>query len=182
MYKKFNILFLLIGLSINIYSQDKKPFLIGFQPSLTKEKFYEKDEFDINIIPFVLQLPITKRVDFRYVNLANYHFNGNQGFSDVGGEICFPIFMKKKEQTNLKSGGIYLGPLLTVGRNFKNNHYTLTPALETGYLFHADNRFTASLGLQFGGSYFIYDELDPKWTNHIGFKANLGFWINTKKS
>ena len=86
---------------------------------------------------------------------------------------------KKKDEINSKSGGFYIGPLLAIGRNLKNEHYTYTPAVETGFLFRTDKRFTASLGLQLGGSYFVYDELDPKWTNHFGIKANLGFWLNT---
>jgi hypothetical protein len=68
---------------------------------------------------------------------------------------------------------------LGVGRNFTNDHYTITPAVESGFLFPADKRFTASLGIQLGGSYFIYDQLDPVFRGHFGFKANLGFWLNT---
>jgi len=174
------ILTSLLGIAIysTAFSQNKKPIWLGIQPAMTIEPFYPKGEFDLNVVPLVIQVPLTKRMDIRYTNLANLHFGGNGGFSDIGGEVQFPIFIKKKEQIHTRSQGIYMSPLIGVGRNLVNDHYTMTPAVEGGYMFASSKRFTLTLGLQLGGSYFIYDDSDPEWRNHFGFKANLGFWVN----
>ena len=160
------------------WAQEKKPLFLGIQPSVTKEQFYDEGEFDINIIPFVLQMPLTMKFDLRLTTLGNYHFGGTTGFSDLGLQLIAPVFMfSKKEATNSKSSGFYVGPVLGFGRNLINDHYTTTVAIEPGYMFSTENRFTIILGLQFGGSYFSYDDQSNIWRNHFGFKLNIGFWL-----
>ncbi len=59
---KFILSQLLILNSLNTFSQERKPIFLGLQPGITKEKFYDKDEFDINVIPLVFEIPISKKV------------------------------------------------------------------------------------------------------------------------
>ena len=159
------------------FSQNKLPIFVGFQPSVTVEKFYDKGEFDINIIPLVVEFPIAKRIDFRFANVANYHFGGNNKFSDIGFQILTPIFFKKKNERDFRSYGFYASPVLGLGYNFRDNHYTATFALELGYLFETKKRFTLTLGIQLGGSYLINENSESEWVQHFGFKINLGFWL-----
>ena len=170
----------MIGLLIStvVFSQTSKPIFVGIQPAVTKEKFYTEKEFDINVVPLVFQIPLCKQMDLRIGTLANYHFGGEkQQFSDIGFQLVAPVFLKAKEETNLKSFGFYAAPVLGLGRNLVNEHYTTTVAAEAGYMFEATKRFTLSMGLQLGGSYFTYDNLPNKWVQHFGYKINLGFWI-----
>ena len=173
---------LIIGifmLSVNkVWAQEKKPLFLGIQPAVTKEQFYDAGEFDINIIPIVLQMPLSKKFDLRLTTLGNYHFGGTEGFSDLGLQAVVPYFIfSKKEKTNSKSHGFYAGPVLGFGRNLLNDHYTTTLGIEPGYMFETEKHFTLSLGLQFGGSYFTYDDQSDIWRNHFGFKLNLGWWL-----
>ena len=161
----------------NLFGQEKKPLFLGFQPGITVEKFYEKGEFDINILPLVLQVPLSNRIDMRFVSLANYHFGNGSGFSDIGINTIVPVFFKKKESLIDRSRGFYLGPVLGLGRNLVNNHYTITTAGEIGYLFEAEKSFTLSIGVQLGGSYFKYDDEPAVWRQHFGPKINLGWWL-----
>ena len=174
---KTSLFTLILLLSVSLSAQDKKPFLLGIQPGITKEKFYEENEFDINIIPVYFQIPVSKRNDIRVVSYANYHFGGESRFSDLGLFLASPVFIRKKEETNQKSSGFYIAPVLGLGRNLVGDHFTATFAMEPGYLFPTDNRFTLSLGMQLGGSYFMYDNEANGLRQHFGFKINLGFWI-----
>ncbi len=177
------IITLLIGIVLYSYSQDKRPIFIGLQPGFTVEPFYEKNEFDINIIPITLQIPLGKRIDFRITTLANYHFGGKKnGFSDLGFQFVLPVYLKKKENTKTSSKGFYIGPVIGIGRNMLNDHYTTTLAIEPGFQFPAMRSFAISMGLQFGGSYFAYDNQPNVWRNHFGFKINIGFWVNKSKT
>ena len=172
------IIGIIIIISSKSWAQEKIPVFVGIQPSITKEQFYDKDEFDINIIPLVLQIPLSNKFDLRLTTIGNYHFGGTEGFSDLGIQLVAPVFMfSKKEARNSKSFGVYLGPIVGFGRNLINDHYTTTVGIETGYMFRTEKHFTLSLGLQFGASYFSYDEQPNVWRNHFGFKLNLGFWL-----
>ncbi len=179
--KNLIIISILFLMSVQLLSQEKRPVFIGLQPGITKEQFYEKDEFDINVIPLVFQIPLSQRFDFRFVTIANYHFGSSQGFSDIGFQSVFPFYFKKKEATKTLSSGFYTGPVLGAGRNLLNDHYNTTLAVEPGYMFKTSKRFSLSLGLQFGASYFIYDNEPNKWRSHFGFKINLGLWVNKGK-
>ena len=173
----FSIVFLLVE------GQNKRAIFLGLQPAITVEPYYEKNEFDINVIPIVFQSSISKRVDYRLVSIANYHFSpdGNE-FSDLGLEIGFPVFFKEKEELLKPSSGFFISPLIQFVRNIRDDHYTMIFAIEPGYFFELDSRFAFSLQLQIGGSYFIYDsDIPNEWKTHFGFKANLGFWINKPK-
>ncbi len=167
----------------NACGQTKKHILIGLQPSITVEPFYEKGELDVNAFPLILEFPIGQRINFRLLPLANYHLGGEKnGFSDIGLFTVFPVFFSTKKTAEVPPYGFYVGPVIGLGRNFLNDHYTTTFALEPGYLFQAKKSFTISLGCQFGGSYFIYDDEPNKWVFHWGPKVTFGFWLNRFKT
>lgn len=165
-----------------IYAQEKRPVFIGVQPSFTKETFYEKDEFDINIVPLMLQIPVGRLIDLRVTSEVNYHFGPTKGISDVGAQFVAPVYFKKRDNSKTISHGFYAGPVIGLGTNLINDHNTLTVAVEPGYMFKANKSFSLALGLQFGGSYFDYFEKANVWRSHIGFKINIGFWINRGNS
>jgi len=161
-----------------IYAQEKRPFFIGLQPSFTKETFYEKNEFDINIVPLTIQVPLGKLIDIRVTSEVNYHFGPTKGVSDVGAQFVLPVYFKKKENAKTMSHGFYAGPVVGLGTNLINNHNTLTVAVEPGYMFKANKRFSLALGLQLGASYFDYFDKPNVWRSHFGVKINVGFWVN----
>ena len=176
---KIRMLFLLFTLSSSFYvSNAQTHVFLGFQPSITVEPFYEKGEFDVNIFPLIAEKPITNRINVRIVPMLNYHFGDeNTGLSDVGGSVVLPVFFRKKDSSDKQTYGFYIGPVAGYGRNLINDHYTLTLALEPGYMLRSDKRFTLTFGCQFGASHFNYDELENKWTSHFGPKISLGFWL-----
>jgi hypothetical protein len=158
--------------------QEKKPVFLGLQPSITQEKFYDDDEFDINILPVTVEFPVSKRADLRFTSILNYHIGGEEeGISDVSFQMLAPIFFIKKEIVNEKSYGFYIAPVGGYGRNLLNDHHTYLLAVEPGYLFKTEKSFTLSLGIQFGGSYFDFDDGQDGWEQHFGVKVNLGFWL-----
>jgi len=163
-----------------IQAQDKRPVFIGLQPSFTKETFYEENEFDINIVPLMVQIPIGKLIDFRITSEVNYRFGPQEGISDVGAQFVMPIYFKQKENAKTMSHGFYAGPVLGVGQNLLDNHNTITIAVEPGYMFKANKSFSLALGLQLGASYFDNFDKPNAWYSHFGFKINIGFWVNKR--
>lgn len=174
---QISITIIILFAFLAVHSQEKKPVFIGIQPSITKEKSYEKDEFDLNILPLVVEFPVSKRIDLRFTSVLNYHFGNNQQISDIGVQTVAPIFFGINKTIKERSHGFYVGPVLGLGKNIMNKHFTTTLAVEPGYLFTASKPFTLSLGIQYGGSHFNYKEKNSEWVEHFGIKVNLGFWL-----
>lgn len=175
--KTISIVFLLIVLVTVGYSQEEKRALfIGLQPSLTKEKFYDENEFDINVFPIVVQTGISKRVDIRFITLANYHFGDAAQFSDLGIELATPIFLKKKERPKSKSKGFFLSPVLGLSTNLMNEHNTINAIAEAGYFFLIGQKFALSASVQYGRSFFFYHHQENENVQHFGVKVNVGLW------
>ena len=117
-------------------------------------------------------------MDLRFTTIANYHFGDEkQKFSDIGFQVLTPVFFRKKELVNERSHGFYIAPIAGYGRNLIYDHSTYLVGIEPGYLFSTKKKFTLSIGVQLGGSYFDYDVEKDKWVQHFGVKLNLGFWI-----
>ncbi|GEM_PF-996359 len=179
-----NISFFRLGLTMLFlliifiaFSQDKRPLFLGIQPGTTKEKFYSKNELDINILPLVVEFPVTKRVNLRFTSVLNYHIGDKNQISDIGIQAVAPVFFRKNESIKRRNFGFYIGPVLGLGQNIMNDHFTTTLAVEPGYLFKTTKKFTVSLGIQYGGSHFNYKNGNNEWHEHFGIKANLGFWL-----
>jgi len=178
--KRISIISILVLLSGGLcLGQSQTPVFIGLQPNVTVEPFYEQGEFDLDILPLVVEASVGLRTNLKFMPTVNYHFGGeSNGISDLGASLVVPVFFKAKETMADRPFGFYLGPVLGFGRNLINDHYTTTVGLEPGYMFATKKRFTISMGLQLGGTYFSYDNEDNKWLSHFGPKFSFGFWIN----
>jgi hypothetical protein len=165
------------------YGQTRTPVLLGVQPGVTIEPFYEEGELDVNVFPLLIEVPIGTRTNIKLAPLVNYHIGGEEnGVSDVGLYTVFPIFIKERENREDVPFGFYVGPVLGFGRNLLNDHYTTTLAVEPGYMFEAKKSFTITLGVQFGASHFAYDNQPNKWVFHWGPKITFGFWTRRTKN
>ncbi len=179
MKKIFFIVFFGVTIWNQSFCQSNTPIFIGFQPNVTVEPFYDESEFDLDIVPLVFETSIGLRTNIKISPIVNYHFGGaTNGISDVAVYSVLPIFFKAKETKSDRPFGFYMGPVIGFGRNLINSHYTTTVGIEPGYMFETKNRFTISMGLQLGGSYFSYDVEPNKWVTHWGTKFSFGFWIN----
>ena len=129
------------------FGQSNTPIFIGIQPNITVKPFYEKGEFDIDIVPLVLEASIGLRTNHKITPIVNYHIGGQtDGVSDISVFTVIPILFKKTENRSDKPCGFYIGPVLGFGRNLINDHYTTTLAVEPGYMFKTERRFTIALG------------------------------------
>lgn len=173
------LLILSLIMSSKSIGQSSTPIFIGLQPNITVEPFYDKGEFDIDILPLVVEASIGLRTNLKVTPMVNHHIGGQtEGISDLGVFAVLPILLKKKEIRSDRPYGFYAGPVLGFGRNLINDHYTTTVGIEPGYMFETKKRFTISMGLQLGGSYFSYDSEPNKWVTHWGPKFSFGYWIN----
>lgn len=174
---KFLIAFILIGTSAQKLSAQKKPVFIGINPSLTIEKDYNRGEYDINILPLVVQFSLSEKADLRFTTIYNYGIRqfGNR-FYHAGIETAIPIFFKQKDISNA-SEGFYIAPVISLTRN-RFDKYTNTGLwIEPGYFFLIEEKIGLSVGVQFGATYFTHKNSRDILRNHLGVKVILGGWI-----
>jgi len=165
-------------------AQSKRvPFFLGINPSLTVEPFYEKGELDISLLPIVFQRSISKRADIRFTSVLNLGIRktGNQ-ISHLGLETAAPFFLQKKESRQDYSKGFFIAPVLSLTSNQIEKHQNIGLWLEPGYHLLFDNAIAMSFGLQFGGTYFHYNNGATKWGSHFGAKIILGKWMGKKNA
>lgn len=168
---------------VNLFGQANPKLYIGLQPGLTVEPFYEEGEFDVNALPLIFETTLSPRINLRISPMVNYHIGGvTNGISDLSIFTVLPVFLKKYNDDSSIPHGFYLGPVFGFGRNLINNHYTTTLAIEPGYMFETKKSFTINLGIQFGGSFFSYDNEPNKWVSHWGPKVTFGFWTPKNNS
>lgn len=170
------ILFFFVN-PLNAQSENKSNFF-GLNPSVTVEPFYDKGELDINILPIVYQTSLTKRLDVRITSILNLGIrNEGNEISHFGLETALPIFFKAKLDKKERSKGFFVAPIVSLTRNRIEEHNNVGLWIEPGYHLLFDNNFAISFGLQFGGTYFSYDNGLTKWGNHFGVKVIFGKWI-----
>jgi hypothetical protein len=158
--------------------EEKKYNFIGLNPSVTIEPFYEKGELDLNIFPVVYQRSMTKLMDIRMTSILNLGIrNDGNEISHYGLEAGFPIFFKRKENKNEISKRFFVAPLLSLTRNRGEEHSNLGLWVEPGYNLLFDNRLAMTFGVQYGGTYFNYDDGQSNWGNHFGIKIIIGKWF-----
>jgi hypothetical protein len=175
------IFMLIIILSLNsiLKAQDEvTKHFIGINPSITAEPFYEKGEVDINIFPLVYQRILINRVHLRLTSILNLGIrNDGNSLSIYGIEMAIPYYFSQKVNKYNPSRGLFIAPTLSFVRYSKQEHSNIGIWFESGYNILIDKSLSLSLGLQFGATYFSYDNDANKWRNHFGIKIVLGKWL-----
>jgi len=176
---KFILLLLTLLITNSVFGQDnKRSNFFGINPSVTIEPYYNSGEFDINVFPLVYQRSVSNRLDVRLASTINYGIrNGNDKLSHVGLEVGMPVFFTKKDDRSELSNGFYIAPLLSMSRNNEANHTNIGTWIEPGYNLLFENKWALSLGLQFGGTYFLNDNSGNEWGNHFGVIVVFGKWF-----
>lgn len=171
-------LFVLFSFLNSVAQERLKPYLLGINPSTTIEPYYNDKEFDVNILPLVLQKPVASRLDIRMTTILNYGIRNTQNaISHFGFEGAMPIYSKKRDPELNFSKGFYVAPIvgLTRNRNEKNNNLGLW--IEPGHSFLFEKKLALTIGIQLGATYFYNDLLPNRWGNHFGIKVIFGRWM-----
>ena len=155
------------------FGQEKGSLFIGLGPDITKEKDYEKGEFDVNVLPFDIQYYLSKTIALKASAVVNLHVADRTEISQVGGQLAVPIYFLRG--TEIPFSGIYLAPLFGWAHNYISQGNEITAAAEAGYTWITPGGFTLNLGLQLGGSYFTARDETAGWRNHSGLKFRLGY-------
>jgi hypothetical protein len=168
----------LLLVTLPLMAQKKTALMLGLNPAVTVEPFYEKGELDVNILPIVIQKTLTRRVDLRLISVLNLGIRktGNQ-ISHVGLEATLPVYLKAKESLAEPSKGLYLAPGYAFTRNRLGRHSNSSFFLEPGYHLSVCPKMSLTFGLQLGRTYFTYDDDATKWDGHFGFKLIIGYWL-----
>lgn len=165
-------------LCISLVSISQNAIFLGINPSVTKEKFYPKGAFDVNILPVTFEAPVIQNLDARLILLMNYGFRSTaSALISAGAELCLPYYIHRGGFDDGIPKGFYAGPGLAYTRNIHYGHSNLTAFLEPGYSFVWDDGFSLIIGLQYGQTYFNYDDGTRGQTTHFGVKVILGWWL-----
>jgi hypothetical protein len=167
---------LLALVTVETYGQ--RTHFVGLNPSVTVEPFYQEGEFDLNIVPLVYQVPLNSRIDFRASTTVNLGFReSSTKVSHLGGQVAFPIFLKKKEELTIPSAGFFAAPGIGFTRNILEKHSNFGFFIEPGYNLQISEKWSISFGVQLGATHFNYDNGKKKWGNHFGIKIFIGRWL-----
>jgi hypothetical protein len=177
--KNFFILFLLFCFTFKLYAEEKKMAnFIGIKPEVTIEPYYQKGELDVNIFPLVYQHTLNKRLDIRLASILylGIREKGNS-ISHYGFQLAFPVYLSKKEKTDLPSKGFFVAPGIGVTRSNLEKHQNVGLWVEPGYHLLFDDNWAIAFGVQLGATHFNYDDGTTKWGNHFGIKICFGKWL-----
>ncbi|MDH5233139.1 MAG: hypothetical protein OEY38_24055 [Gammaproteobacteria bacterium] len=154
-------------------SSDRSRYFIGITPSVTAEPFYNKGEFDVNVLPLVYQQTLFNKTDFRLTSIVNYSVRDTENqLSHIGFEAAFPMRVFRRERLLHQKDGFYFAPIMSIAHEQikKENHIGFW--LEPGYQFLFKHNYSMSIGLQAGVT-LIADEVQ----NHFGINFIFGRWF-----
>ena len=172
------IMLLLIGSLTKLKALEKRAFMLGINPSISVETYYDQGELDINIFPGVMQLTIDKRIDLRFITLFNIGIrNDKSGFSQMGIEGALPIFLKAKEELSNHSSGFYAAPVISLSKSKIDDNVHFGLWAEPGYQLGINENFSMILGVQAGATYISYNSGPASWNSHLGLKVIIGWWM-----
>lgn len=176
-------LFTLISIHTANAQYFKTGSLIGINPSVTVEPSYQKGELDINILPVVYQRILSKKTAVRLTSIVNLGIrNSGNAISHLGGEAALLIYLSQKEEKLIPLQGLYIAPAISFTRNRIEKHTNTSLWIEPGYQFMIGKKYAISLGIQLGGTYFNYDDIQNEWRTHFGTKVVLGRWLRKNKN
>ncbi|HOZ30407.1 MAG TPA: hypothetical protein PLL66_05775 [Bacteroidales bacterium] len=176
--KKYSVIFLFVFVCIFAQAQQNKTLLIGINPSVTIKKSYPKGCFDINILPLVLEYNITKNLDIRGISLLNYGIrNIGSALVDIGAEVTIPYYIRFSNSSPQTPSGLFVAIGSAFTRNVFYKHKSISVFLEPGYNFLWNNNFSLIVDLQYGRTFFMYDDGHNITGNHFNVRLILGWWI-----
>lgn len=159
-------------------AQQRKPILIGINPSITREKLYPKGAFDINVLPLVIEYQVVNNLDARVITVLNYGFrNYGSALINIGAELGVPYYFDFGRKQKQISKGFFVGPGAAFSRNVHYENNTFALFFETGYHFLYNDKFSFIIGLQYGKNYYSYDDGSTQAVDYFDVKVILGWWI-----
>lgn len=165
-------------LCISLISVSQNSLFIGINPSVTKEKFYPKGAFDVNILPLTFETTVIQNLDARLILMMNYGFRSTaSALISTGAELSLPYYIHRGGFDDGIPKGFYVGPGFAYTRNIHYSNNSFTAFVEPGYSFVWDDGFSLIIGLQYGQTYFRYDDGSRGQTQHFGVKVILGWWL-----
>ena len=177
--KKLGIgfVFIVMMISTQVYADfSSNELLLGAQPALTFEPFYESGEFDVNLLPAVVGVSLGQHWDLRLASVVNYHHGGlESGLEQVGMQLV--IFSQVFSFSTM--GNTYFGPCIGYSRWNLRDLHSSTVCGEGGVIILWPSQWELKAGLQFGSTYFSTppDESDGNWASHFGVKISFGYWL-----
>lgn len=169
--------------SANGHSQIKTgTYFLGVNPSITVEPYYPKGDFDINILPLVVQKIITRRSGIRIISLLNLGFRsaGNR-ISHIGLSGGWVYYLSQQDEILNSKDGLYVAPVIEVSNNRIEHSVNTGLYAETGYQFLLPKNLGITTALQLGYTHFNYSNtIIDTWKPHFGIKVIFGKWIQKK--
>ena len=167
---KFWFLTIFLINSISVYANE---LFIGIEPSYVKEPSYAQEDYDLNIVPLLLEYEVSDDWTLRATSVVTYHFGVISAFYDKGVEIAAPFYF----DSSATKKSWFITPAFTFIRNDTSAYNSKTLAGELGYALRFDDDFVLNFGFQYGRTYFNYDTGLQNDVEHMGLKVRFGYWL-----
>jgi len=169
-----SILFFL--LASPVFAEDTTPIYIGVEPRIGREDWYQDGEYDVNVIPLVIEFALSDNISFKTKTSYFMHYGGSVGSKrslvGIGGNVFYHF---KPISDSRQYHGLFLGPLLESNYDYIEAMRHSTIAAEVGYAIPVDTDWSVNISAQYGRTNFS-DATKPT-ADHFGIFVNFGYWL-----
>jgi len=190
---KFSILYFVSSLTYLSYSQTEATItndqnkitqnkqadysiFLGLQPGFFVEPWFNSGEFDVNLLPLVLETAITDNLGLRIRSSLFYRAgnpNADLKLDVIGGSVGLFYYLNPRSKV-IQYNGFFIGPFFGYSKWLIDNYSSITIAVESGYSFVVKQNVSLNLSGQIGVSHFFEKE---DTDSHFGIFVNIGYWL-----
>jgi len=149
---------------------------LGLRPTFSTEKYYVRPSLDLNAVPLVIEVALTRHLGFRALPIVNLHLNPNEKpqLAHLGAQLQLPIYILGSTPKR-PYRALYLAPVLGYSKDHLMKRATFTGAAELGVSIAPANRLSINISTQLGTTWFHSLQSRPSF--HFGVQASVGLWL-----
>ena len=156
-------------------SMANSQYFLGIEPQFSREDWYDENEWNINILPFVYESSLGAQSTLRLRSNLSIHTGGADGTAiSLLGIGAAWLWYLDPQSNNSQYHGFNLGPVVILSYDFLDDINHSTYALEAGYAFAVSKTWSMNVAMQSGRSFFSGGKYPA--AEHFGVYISLGRW------
>lgn len=150
-------------------------YSLGIEPQFSQEDWYDKNEWNTNILPFVYETGLGAHSSIRLRSHLFLHTGGVDGtaISLLGLGAAWLWYLDPKSN-NGQYHGFNFGPVAILSYDFLDEINHSTYALEAGHAFALSKTWSMNVAMQSGRSFFSGGKHPA--AEHFGIYIGLSRW------
>lgn len=169
------LILLLSMLIISSTSMADSEYSLGIEPQFSREDWYDKNEWNINILPFVYESSLGAQSTLRLRSNLSIRTGGTDGTAiSLLGLGAAWLWYLDPQSNNGQYHGFNFGPVVILSYDFLDEINHSTYALEAGYAFALSKTWSMNVAMQSGRSFFSGGKHPA--ADHFGIFIGLNRW------